>query len=223
MRNAREKVAAERLKGLAKLKKMVLWALPVLVGFLLYHLYPSKPNPKIQNVHPTGENIICFGDSLTFGTGAAKGMDFPAQLSNMISRPVLNKGVPGDTTARALARLDRDVLSQSPRIVLITLGGNDLKNGVPKETVFQNLRNVIQSIQAKGALVILGGIDLPIWGRGYGEGYEQLCKETGALLILNIFDGIMGNMQLMSDSIHPNDAGYTKMAQKFYEALKPYL
>ena len=217
------KMAAERLKGLPKVKKMVLWALPVLVGFMLYHLYLSKADPRIKNAHPTGENIICFGDSLTFGTGAAKGMDFPAQLSNMISRPVLNKGVPGDTTARALARLDRDVLSQSPRMVLITLGGNDLKNGVPKDTAFRNLRSIVEAIQAKGALVVIGGIDLPLGGRGYGEGYEQLCKETAAVLIPNIFDGIMGNMQLMSDTIHPNDAGYTKMAQKFYEALKPYL
>ena len=72
-------------------------------------------------------------------------------------------------------------------------------------------------------MVIVGAIDLPFLGRGYGEGYEQLCKETGAILIPNILDGIMGNRQLMSDSIHPNDAGYTIMAERFYRALKPYL
>ena len=150
-------------------------------------------------------------------------MDYPSQLSKMISKPVLNKGVPGDTTARALARLEQDVLSQSPRMVLITLGGNDLKNGVSKGTAFQNLKSIIESIQARRALVVIGGIDLPVWGRGFGEGYQQLCKETGAVLISNIFDGTMGNTQLMSDSIHPNDAGYTKVARQFYEALKPYL
>jgi acyl-CoA thioesterase I len=200
------------------LKKTALWVLPILVGFLLFHYFST---PKIQNAQPLGENIICFGDSLTFGTGATQGMDYPSQLSHMISRPVLNKGVPGDTTARALARLDQDVLS--PRIVLITLGGNDLKNGIPKDTAFQNLKIMVESIQAKGALVVVGGIDLPFWGRGYGEGYEQLCKETGAILIPNILDGIIGNRQLMSDSIHPNDAGYTIMAERFYKVLNPYL
>ena len=198
--------------------KKILWVLPILVGFLLYHSYSA---PKIKNAHPTGENIICFGDSLTFSTGASQGMDYPSQLSNMISRPVLNKGVPGDTTARALARLEQAI--SEPRIVLVTLGGNDLKNGVPKEVAFQNLKIIVESIQAHGALVIIGGIDLPFWGRGYGEAYEQLCKETGAVLIPNILDGIMGNRQLMSDSIHPNDAGYTIMAERFYRALKPYL
>jgi len=205
------------------LKKIALFFVPILTGFLLYHLVLSKPNPKIKNVQPGGENIICFGDSLTYGTGATKGMDYPSQLSKMISKPVLNKGVPGDTTARALARLEQDVLSQSPRMVLITLGGNDLKNGVSKGTAFQNLKSIIESIQARRALVVIGGIDLPVWGRGFGEGYQQLCKETGAILISNIFDGIMGNTQLMSDSIHPNDAGYAKVARQFYEALKPYL
>ena len=77
-------------------------------------------------------------------------------------------------------------MSLSPRIVLITLGGNDLKNGVPKDMAFQNLKSIVESIQAQGALVIIGGIDLPFWGRGYGEGYEQICKETGAILIPNI-------------------------------------
>jgi len=205
-----------------EVKKIGLFLLSLAVGFLLYHFFFSKPDLKIKNAQPIGENIICFGDSLTFGTGAAKGMDYPSQLSKMISKPILNKGVPGDTTAKALTRLEQDVLSQSPRIVLITLGGNDLKNGVPKDAAFQNLESIIESIQALGALVLVGGIDLPIGGRGFGEGYQRLCKETGAVLIPNILDGIMGDAKLMSDSIHPNDAGYAKMAEKFYEAIKPY-
>ncbi|MBC2712789.1 MAG: hypothetical protein HGJ94_17900 [Desulfosarcina sp.] len=35
-----------------------------------------------------GENIIRFGDSLTFGTGVAENMDYPCQLSRMISKPI---------------------------------------------------------------------------------------------------------------------------------------
>jgi acyl-CoA thioesterase I len=95
--------------------------------------------------------------------------------------------------------------------------------GVPKDTAFQNLKRITESIQTRGALLVIGGIDLPIGGRGFGVGYKTLSNETGAILIPNIFDGIMGDMSLMSDSIHPNDAGYTRMAEKFHEALKPYL
>jgi lysophospholipase L1-like esterase len=46
-----------------------------------------------------------------------------------------------------------------------------------------------------------------------------LSDETGAVLIPNIFEGIMGNRKLMSDPIHPNDAGYKKIAERFYEAI----
>ena len=211
------------LRGLPSLKKIAVFLLPVVFGLLLYHFFLSKPYPRIKNASPMGENIICFGDNLTYGTGATRGMDYPSQLARMISIPVMNKGVPGDTTARALARLDQDVLSQSPLVVLITLGGNDLKNGVSRDIAFQNLKRIIKSIQATGALVIVGGIDLPFWGRGFGEGYGEVCSLTGAVLISNILDGIIGNSKLMSDPIHPNDAGYTKVAERFLKALNPYL
>lgn len=171
----------------------------------------------------SGDNIICFGDSLTFGTGAARDKSYPARLSEMIGRPVINMGVPGDTTARALLRLERDVLSQSPRIVLITLGGNDLKNGVNKETAFKNLREIVENIQAKGALVIIGGLKMLFWDRGYEAEYEKLAEDTGAVLVPDILGGIMGHQELMSDRIHPNGAGYEIMAKKFYQAITPYL
>ena len=171
----------------------------------------------------SGVNIICFGDSLTFGTGAPPGQSYPARLSEMIGQPVINAGIPGDTTARALLRLERDVLSRSPRLVLITLGGNDLKNGVDKKIAFKNLREIVAAIQDEGALVVIGGIKLLFWDRGYDEEYEQLADDTGALLVPNILGGIMGNEKLMHDTIHPNAAGYEIMADKFYQVIKPYL
>lgn len=170
-----------------------------------------------------GDNIICFGDSLTFGTGAPRDKSYPAQLAEMIGQPVINSGIPGDTTDRALRRLERDVLSKSPRIVLITLGGNDLKNGVDKKTAFKNLKDIVDTIQARGALVVFGGIRLLFWDRGYEEEYEKLAAETGALLVPDILGGLMGHEELMHDTIHPNGAGYKIMAQKFYTRIKPYL
>ena len=115
----------------------------------------------------SGENIICFGDSLTYGTGAARNKSYPAQLSEIIGQPVINAGIPGNTTADGLERLETDVLERSPRIVLITLGGNDMKNGVDKTTAFKNLREIVEAIQAKEALVVIGGVKMLFWDRGY--------------------------------------------------------
>ena len=56
--------------------------------------------------------------------------------------------------------------------------------------------------------------------RGFGRAYEELADETDAVLIPNLFEGIMGNRKLMRDPIHPNDAGYKLMAEKFYDAIR---
>jgi acyl-CoA thioesterase-1 len=165
--------------------------------------------------------IICFGDNLTSGIGAGDGMDYPSQLAKMLGKSVVNRGISGDTTASALGRLNRDVLSAEPDIVLITLGGNDLKNGVAKNIAFGNLKYIVEAIQDRGAKVIIGGLKFPGRDRGFGQGYVDLAKQTGATLVPDIFAGIVDNPNLMSDPIHPNNAGYRIIAQRFYKALGP--
>jgi len=190
----------------------------ILLGYRLFY-----SGPEIKNARPSGQQIICFGDSLTAGYGASRGMDYPSQLSEMLARPVINAGVSGDTTGQALERLEEDVLSRDPRIVLITLGGNDLRHGILKRVAFANLKKIVEAIQDQGALVIVGGIDIPFYGRGFGEAYQKLADETGAILIPNIFKDIFGRRKLMSDSIHPNNDGYRIMARRFYDAIPDHL
>ena len=183
---------------------------------------PGQQKRPIASIRSNTGKIICFGDSLTYGTGASKGMDYPSQLSKIIGRAVINKGIPGDTTITALRRLKRDVLSIDPDIVLITLGGNDLKNGVSKKNAFDNLKQIVETIQKQGARVIIGGLNFPGMDRGFGRGYEDLAQQTGALLIPNIFAGIVNNPNLMSDSIHPNNNGYRIIANRFSDAIASF-
>jgi acyl-CoA thioesterase-1 len=199
------------------LKKFLYIALCAAILFLGYRIFFSSSSR--QTIGSIGETIVCFGDSLTYGTGASSGKDYPSQLSKLIAKPVMNAGVPGDTTARALQRLERDVLANSPDVVLITLGGNDLKNGVAKDIAFENLKRIVESIQQQGARVIIGGLEFPLRDRGFGRAYKKLADDTGAFLIPNILEGIIGNRGLMSDPIHPNDKGYKIMAERFHEAL----
>lgn len=200
--------------------KPVYIAAACLLIIVIYILFPSSY--EIKNKNPLNDAIVCFGDSLTYGTGAPKGMDYPSQLSGILNREIINMGIPGTTTVDGLARLD-SVIEKNPGYVLITLGGNDLKNRMSKEQAFKNLESIISRLQVVGSLVIIGGIDVPVWGRGFGKGYEELAEKTGSVLIPNVYKGIIGNRDLMSDAIHPNSKGYSIMANHFYEALKPYL
>ena len=186
-------------------------------GQIFFNPHPSKNSKLVEGP------IVCFGDSLTYGIGASAGQAYPAQLAAMLSRPVINAGRSGDTTASAAQRLQADVLSHIPRTVIIALGANDLIRGVSQKVAYRNLEAMIQEIQSQGALVIVGGVEVPLRDREYGEMYRRLCRETGAVCVPNILDGIWGNETLMSDPVHPNDAGYRRMAEIFYQALKPYL
>jgi len=202
-------------------------ALALAAVFLAAALYlavrPSSEAPP-GAVIPEDGVIVCFGDSLTYSTGSSPGMDYPSRLSGIIGRPVINAGRPGDTTASALERLDRDVLPLAPALVIITLGGNDLKNRLPHDQAFANLGTIIERIRKEtGALVVVGGIRVPFVGRDYADGYERVCRQAGAVLVPDVYEGIFGRREFMSDPIHPNDEGYRIMAERVHEAIRPYL
>jgi acyl-CoA thioesterase-1 len=107
------------------------------------------------------ETLVCLGDSLTAGYGATvpreedKSKSYPAYLEGKVAIPVINAGISGDTTAGALARLEGDVLSKNPRIVIINLGANDLDDGVLEEGkppleifpgILANLKKIIERL-----------------------------------------------------------------------------
>lgn len=202
--------------------KKALIALAALVFLVIVHqvIFDSPP---VTNSDPSGETIICFGDSLTFGTGAGPDGSYPSRLASLIGSKVINSGVPGNTTADALNRLEQDVLAHNPRIVMITLGGNDLMRDVPRDNAFENLETIVRRIHQQGALVVVGGIDVPLFDRSFDEAYEDLQSRTGCLLIPNVLKGLIGKHDLMSDRIHPNGDGYKVIARRFHKEIEPYL
>jgi lysophospholipase L1-like esterase len=71
--------------------------------------------------------------------------------------------------------------------------------------------------------VIVGGIEVPMFDRGYARGYRDLHKATGCVLIPNVLEDIQGKPGLMADRIHPNADGYTVMAKTFFKAMRPFV
>jgi len=192
------------------------------VGAGVAYCYWQRPAP-IVNPRPAGTRIIALGDSLTSGVGASSGHDYVAVLASKIGRPIVNCGVAGDTTADALARLNRDVLARDPKIVIAFLGGNDFLRRVPADQTFANLDQIVRQIQARGALVVLVEVRPPLAGWQYGRRFRRLARERGAVLVPNIFRGIFLDPAMKSDEIHFNDQGYAVVAERIYTAMKPYL
>jgi len=182
-----------------------------------WFLRPGVP----RAARPTsGTTLIAFGDSLVAGRGATDGHDFVALLSKRIRMPIVNAGRSGDTTRSALERLDRDVLSRKPRIVIVLLGGNDFLRRVPVEETFANLEEIVGRIRQTGAAVVLVGLSVGIFSDAYGGKYEELARRADAGLVPGILDGILGRADRMADSIHPNDRGYQMIADRLEPVLR---
>jgi hypothetical protein len=95
---------------------------------------------------PPPRKIVAFGDSVTLGVrpGVTEYQTFRYLLQERLKQQgldveVVNAGVGGDNTRTALARLDRDVLSERPELVIVMFGVNDaaMVDGGPVADVTQ--------------------------------------------------------------------------------------
>lgn len=174
----------------------------------------SARDVKVKN-YPREKSgpIILFGDSLAEGVGATEGNDLATQLGKLLGVPILNYGVSGDTTRDGLLRLE-SALAEDPRLVIILLGGNDFLRKIPREETFQNLEKIVSAFQAQGAIVMVLGVRSGLIGGGADEEFETLSERTGSAYVSDVLSGVFGKTDLMSDAVHPNDAGYGKIAER---------
>jgi acyl-CoA thioesterase-1 len=173
---------------------------------------------QVTNLGSGGKNLVVLGDSIASGYDLPEEQAFPALLAARLPIPVLNAGVPGDTTHSALARLERDVLSRQPRIVLVELGGNDFLVRRPLAQVEADLTAIVTRIQASGAMVVLAGFELGLLGEDYGAVYERVAQQRRCLLVPDLLDGILGRHT--SDQIHPDAEGHRLIAARLEPPLR---
>ena len=189
--------------------------------FAICHLGCAKR--EIKNIDSKGKAIICFGDSLTFGYGANPGEDYPTALSKMTNIPVFNAGIDGDTTVEALKRLDSDIFYRDPLLVIIEFAGNDFLKKIPPEVTMNNIRTMVDKIQANGAMVAIVDISAGVLLGEYYKVFYKMAREKNAIFIPRLLSGIITNPNLKSDFIHPNAEGYRMIAQKIFQVITPYL
>jgi lysophospholipase L1-like esterase len=182
-----------------------------------------ETRPPLGAKPSAGTAIVMLGDSLVEGLGATPGRDLPALIGKRIGRTVVNAGQRGDTASAALARLDSDVLSRDPRLVIVLVGGNDFLRRVPREATFEALETIVGRVRARGAAVVIVGVSLGLLSDQYGDHYEALARRTDAALVPDVLGGILGHGELMADQIHPNDRGYAIMADRIAPAVQRLL
>ncbi len=202
---------------------MKLWKLLLILCLLTAGAFYFFHKSPLTNLPPRAKgDWVAFGDSLTSGFGAAPGSDYPTLLSKKIGRPILNKGVPGETSENALSRLE-EIVRLQPRVVLLCLGGNDALQQLPLDKTFANISTIIDRLQQNGSFVVLIGIRSASISDRYSSPFKKLAKEKHVLFVPNILSGILGTPHLMSDYVHPNEEGYNAIAERLEKILTPLL
>jgi len=87
--------------------------------------------------------VLILGDSLSYGTGANQGEDYPSLLAKTTGWQIINEGVPGDTTAGGLERLPALLEQDNPKLLIVELGGNDFIHQLPQSDTIRNLKAIL--------------------------------------------------------------------------------
>lgn len=164
--------------------------------------------------------VLAFGDSITAGTGAGAGESYPEILGGLIGRRVVNAGAPGEVTAEGTVRLPELLESVRPSLLILCHGGNDLLRHMDQRQAAENLRGMIRMARERGIAVVLVAVPSPDLSLKPPAFYGELAAESGLPIESKALGKILGKGSLKSDYIHPNAAGYRKLAEALAALLK---
>lgn len=179
--------------------------------------------------------ILFFGTSLTAGLGLEPDEAYPAVIQQKLDSAGLafravNAGVPGETSAAGLRRIDW-LLQQPIAVLVLELGANDALRGQDLVAARQNLQAIIDRTRARypAVRVVVAGMQAPPnlglrYTREFRELFTSLARENQATLIPFLLEGVAAVPELnQADGIHPTAAGAVIMADNVWRVLLPLL
>jgi lysophospholipase L1-like esterase len=157
---------------------------------------------------------------------------------------VTDEGVGGETVIRrtpidrsvGVERLPLVLNRDAPEALLLLEGVNDLNGGTDKTVtdVVDGLKSMVRMARGRGIVVFVGTLlpQRPGGRRAFSPGaivpintlIRSMAASEGAVLVdlYPAFDGQV-DVLLGADGLHPNDAGYQKMAETFFAAVRARL
>jgi len=194
------------------------YRLPALA--LLLVLAGCGEEPTLAPLGPDA-TILAFGNSLTRGTGAEEHESYPAVLERLSGRRVVNAGVPGELSARGLLRLPNLLERVEPDLLILCHGGNDILRDRDPERTADNLEAMIRMARERDIGVLLVGVpERSLVFHSTADLYFDVAEATGVPLENGTIADIVGDPALKSDPIHPNAAGYRRLAEAIHERLR---
>lgn len=168
--------------------------------------------------------IVFLGDSITQGW-TTMAHDFP-------DFKTANRGIGGDTTRGVLYRLDDNVLSLTPRAVVLLIGTNDIGNGADPRDVADNINGIVKEMKDRYPRMPIIVCEVMPSSEKKQRPADKIKKLNSLIKkdmrwkrhvyvcdTWSIYADADGNApkELFPDLLHPNAAGYAKWTA----ALKP--
>lgn len=177
---------------------------------LLTFLAALAAGPGRQAQAQTAPVITLFGDSIAsgYGLGPVDGLANQLQIALAklgIEAIVRNAGVPGDTSAGGLGRLNASV-RRDTTLCIVEFGGNDRRLGYPEALTRESLEAIVKQLKARGVTVVLAGAGAP------DEVYRQIAQAEHVALYPHLMAGVGPDMR-QPDGVHPSSAGAKVIAR----------
>ena len=175
--------------------------------------------------------ILCLGDSLTYGARDRFGRSYPAELGKILSEKTgefyicHNYGINGETSSDLLRRSWHIIKSnKSCKIMLLLIGTNDTKSPTPVGVYSDNVRQIVQSAKVNGMTPIVATLPelefSPYYqnNRGWTKIYSDEILTLSKSLNFEVCD--MTNMkEYLIDGVHFDNEGYTEMAYRWADKI----
>lgn len=193
----------------------------------------NAPTEATVPVMGPERRILAFGDSLFAGYGVEKDASYPARLqaalrARGVNANIVNAGVSGDTTAAGLQRFafTLDAQEETPDLVIIELGGNDLLRGLSPDETRANLDAMLVELKDREIPALLMGMRAPPnygpeFQREFDQLYFDLTEKHGATLVPFFLESIYQDpSKFQSDRIHPTEEGIEVLVGATIDTVK---
>jgi hypothetical protein len=186
---------------------------------------------RVSDVAPASNmlgGVILAGDSWLSGEGNT------AIANEAFGQNVSNVAVGGSTTQDALNQLNSFISKggnfQNGSTIVLDIGGNDLLQGVSKDTVKNNLNELVSKLGNEGVKVILSGA--PNVGSisdvtsstklAMDSLYGDIAKNNKNVTVVDAMSGLLNQKSLVdATGFHLNTAGQTSFIDQLASAYNP--
>lgn len=144
---------------------------------------------------------------------------------------VVNAGQPGQPAAAAVSRFTAELARGQPEVLLLVMGYNDLGSAGDVSAAANALDSMVRDARARNIRVFLGTLTPTITGRlrsmdeallnTMNVRIRAIAANRGAVLV-DLYEGFQPAIftWVGVDGLHPNEAGYVRIAELFFTAIR---